>query len=148
LLPMKQSEIFLHGWAMECRINAEDVDHNFRPCPGNVSYFLAPGGFGVRMDTHIYSGYTISPYYDSLIGKLIVHGGNRDEAISRMRRALYELVVDGVKTTAPFHERVLGEAKFQSGKIDTSYVEELLSKSDEDSTVEETKVEPDPAGLS
>ncbi len=127
LLPMKQEEIFLHGWAVECRINAEDVEHDFRPNPGKVSYFLAPGGFGVRMDSHLYSGYTISPYYDSLVGKLIVHGGTREEAISRMRRALNELVIDGIKTTIPFHVKVLNDPVFQNGDFDTSFVEELLS---------------------
>lgn len=126
-MPITQEQIPLHGWAMECRINAEDIEHNFRPCPGVVSHFHAPGGFGVRMDTHVYSGYKISPYYDSLLGKLIVHGRTRSEAISRMQRALSELLVDGVKTTTPFHQMVMADPVFQSGNFNTSYAEKLLA---------------------
>jgi acetyl-CoA carboxylase, biotin carboxylase subunit len=126
-MPISQEEIPLNGWAMECRINAEDVEHNFRPCPGTVSHFHAPGGFGVRMDTHVYSDYQISPYYDSLLGKLIVHGRTREEAINRMSRALSELLIEGVKTTVPFHQIVMEDPVFRSGDFNTSYVETLLS---------------------
>ncbi len=125
-LPVPQEEIKLTGSAIECRINAEDPEHGFRPCPGTVSYFYPPGGPGVRMDTHIYPGYTISPHYDSLIGKVIAHGQDREEAISRMIGALEELVVDGAKTTAPFHARVLRDRDFRIGRYDTGFTERLL----------------------
>lgn len=128
-LPMTQEEIGISGCAVECRINAEDPAHNFRPCPGQVDFFYPPGGLGVRMDTHVYPGYRISSHYDSLIGKLIVRGPNRVEALGRMRRALNELLIEGVATTIPFHHRVLQNAAFLSGDYNTSLAETILAES-------------------
>lgn len=125
-LPMQQGEIALTGAAIECRINAEDPEHGFRPSPGRIKYFYPPGGAGVRMDTHVYPGFEISPFYDSLLGKLITHGRDRSEAIARMRRALDELVVDGVLTTAPFHAGVMTDPVFIGGAYDTSFADQLL----------------------
>ncbi|MDP4173298.1 MAG: acetyl-CoA carboxylase biotin carboxylase subunit [Bacteroidota bacterium] len=115
-----------NGHSIEFRINAEDPDNNFRPCPGRITSLHFPGGFGVRMDSHIYDGYVIPPYYDSLLGKLIVWGTDRPHAINRARRALEELTIEGVKTTIPFHLRVLEDERFLSGKFDTSFIENLL----------------------
>ncbi|MCK4303187.1 MAG: acetyl-CoA carboxylase biotin carboxylase subunit [Candidatus Eisenbacteria sp.] len=127
-LPMRQEEIRLNGAALECRINAEDPAKGFRPCPGEITYFYQPGGGGVRMDTHIYPGYRIPPFYDSLLGKLIAHGRSRREVIARMERALDELVLDGVSTTVPFHKRVLKDARFLRGNYNTGFVELLLGE--------------------
>jgi len=127
-LPLTQARIRLSGHAIECRINAEDPDANFRGCPGTVSYFYPPGGPGVRMDTHLYPGYTIPPNYDSLIGKIVARGADRAEALARMKRALQELVVEGVPTTAPFHERVLDDEVFRAGAYTTSYLESMLAR--------------------
>ncbi len=127
-LPMRQEEVTLSGSAIECRINAEDPDHGFRPCPGDVHFFYQPGGPGVRMDTHVYAGYRISPHYDSLIGKLLVHGRDRPEAIARMRRALEELIIDGVATTSPFHAEVMVDPEFVSGRYDTRLAETILAR--------------------
>ncbi|MGE5412080.1 MAG: acetyl/propionyl/methylcrotonyl-CoA carboxylase subunit alpha, partial [Clostridiales bacterium] len=115
-----------NGHSIEFRINAEDPDNNFRPCPGRITSLHFPGGFGVRMDSHIYDDYVIPPYYDSLLGKLIVWGTDRPHAINRARRALEELTIEGVKTTIPFHLRVLEDERFLSGKFDTSFIENLL----------------------
>ncbi len=124
--PMKhrtQDVIPLDGHAIEFRINAEDPDANFRPAPGLVEAFNPPGGFGVRVDSHVYSGYRVPPYYDSLLAKLIVWGETRDEAIARGRRALDEFIITGIPTTIPFHERVLENAAFKSGEFYTDFVE-------------------------
>ena len=131
-LPMRQEEIGITGWALECRINAEDPEKAFRPSPGTVTYFYPPGGLGVRMDTHVYPGYVIPPHYDSLIGKLITHGRNREEAIRRMARALDELVVEGVNTTAAFHSSVLRDPHFFSGRYDTGFADQLLGSLQKD----------------
>jgi acetyl-CoA carboxylase, biotin carboxylase subunit len=112
-----------HGHAMEFRINAEDPENNFRPSPGKINSLHFPGGFGVRNDSHIYQSYSIPPYYDSLVAKLIVWGKNRDAAIMRGKRALSEFIVEGIKTTIPFHLKVLEDPKFQSGNFDTSFLE-------------------------
>jgi acetyl-CoA carboxylase biotin carboxylase subunit len=109
--------------AIECRINAEDPSAGFRPSPGHITSLHFPGGFGVRVDSHAYAGYYISPYYDSLIAKLIVKGKNREEAISRMHRALDEFVIEGIKTTIPFHKKLMKNEKFQSGIFDTNFIE-------------------------
>ena len=109
--------------AIECRINAEDPSAGFRPSPGHITSLHFPGGFGVRVDSHAYAGYYISPYYDSLIDKLIVKGKNREEAISRMHRALDEFVIEGIKTTIPFHKKLMKNEKFQSGIFDTNFIE-------------------------
>jgi acetyl-CoA carboxylase biotin carboxylase subunit len=112
------------GHSIECRINAEDPDNNFSPYPGLITNIHFPGGLGVRVDSHIYSGYEIPPYYDSLLAKLIVWGENREEAISRMKRALDEFVIEGVKTTIPFHKKVLNHKKFVQGDFTTRFLEE------------------------
>ena len=122
-LPMKQEDIQARGHAIECRINAEDPRRNFQPSPGRIERLIAPGGFGVRFDSHAYGGYTVSPYYDSMIGKLIVHQPTRREAIDCMLRALRELRVDGIRTTAPLHQEILSHAAFNESRIDTTFVE-------------------------
>jgi len=121
-----QSEIQFNGHAIECRINAEDPENNFAPSPGLIQRCLLPGGIGVRLDTHIYTGYTVPPYYDSLVGKLITHGQDRTEAIARMRRALSELTIEGIKTTIPLHKRIMRDNRFLSGTVSTSFLEKLL----------------------
>ncbi len=126
-LGLTQDDIVIYGHAIECRINAEDPDNNFTPSPGTITNFRAPGGFGVRMDTHIETGYSIPPYYDSMIGKLICWGKDREEAIARTSRALDELVVAGIITTAPFHKEILETEKFTSGDFNTAFVAEFLS---------------------
>ncbi len=125
-LEFKQDDIHLNGHAIECRINAEDPSHNFRPSPGKITGWLPPGGPGVRVDSHVYTGYEIPPFYDSLIGKLIVWGKDRNTAIKRMNRALNECAVTGIPTTINFHLTLLNKAKFKEGKIHTKYVEEEL----------------------
>ncbi len=112
-----------HGHAIEFRINAEDPDNNFRPSPGKITSLHFPGGFGVRNDSHIYQSYSIPPYYDSLIAKLIVWGKNREHAIMRGKRALGEFTIEGIKTTIPFHLKVLEDSRFKSGNFDTSFLE-------------------------
>ena len=114
-----------HGHAMEFRINAEDPENNFRPSPGKISSLHFPGGYGVRIDSHIYQSYSIPPYYDSLIAKLIVWGKTREHAIMRGKRALNEFIVEGIKTTIPFHLKVLEDGRFMSGNFDTSFLEKF-----------------------
>lgn len=126
-LRFTQEDVKLRGHAIECRINAEDPKHNFRPHPGRISAYLPPGGPGVRMDSHVYTDYEIPPYYDSLIGKLIVWGENRDIAIKRMKRALRECAITGVPTTIEFHQRILETPAFLSGEIYTNFIAEHLS---------------------
>ncbi|MFJ6078010.1 acetyl-CoA carboxylase biotin carboxylase subunit [Pseudarthrobacter sp. NPDC092419] len=126
LLNLTQDDIVITGHAIECRINAEDPENNFVPRPGTITSFRAPGGFGIRMDTHIETGYTIPPYYDSMIGKLICWGKDRDEAIARTMRALDELVIEGITTTAPFHKKILETEKFVSGDFNTAFVAQFL----------------------
>lgn len=118
-----QSDIAIEGHAIECRINAEDPDNDFRPAPGKITRLLLPGGPGVRVDAAVYPGYVIPPYYDSLIGKLITWGNSREEAIMRMRRALDEFVVEGIPTTIPFHKRVLDNAFFRRGEVYTNFIQ-------------------------
>jgi len=120
---VKQEDIPCIGSAIECRINAEDPDKFFQPCPGKIESMFVPGGLGVRFDSHAHPGYSVPPYYDSMIGKLIVHKPTRDEAIACMVRALDELRVTGIRTTAPFHKRLLQHADFVAGTIDTHFVE-------------------------
>jgi len=127
-LSYDQDDIRLVGNSIECRINAEDPERNFSPSPGKIAAFHLPGGPGIRVDTHIFSGYLIPPSYDSLLAKLITWGRNRDEAIARMKRALEEFVVEGVKTTIPFHQRIIEDERFKSGKYYTNFVEEELMK--------------------
>lgn len=118
-------EIKFEGHAMECRINAEDYEHNFRPSPGLITALNQPGGFGVRVDTHCYNGYRIPPYYDSMIGKLIVKGKTREEAIKKMSRALEEFIIEGIKTTIPFHMIIMKNEDFINNNYDTSFIEKL-----------------------
>jgi acetyl-CoA carboxylase biotin carboxylase subunit len=125
-MSFRQEDVKLSGHAIECRINAEDFEHNFRPSPGKVTYWYRPGGPGLRVDSHVYAGYTIPPYYDSMIGKLIAHGKDRPEAIRRMEIALEEMIVEGIKTTIPFHRLALASEKFRNGNLSTRFVEELL----------------------
>ncbi|MBI1723667.1 MAG: acetyl-CoA carboxylase biotin carboxylase subunit [Gemmatimonadetes bacterium] len=113
----------LRGHAIECRVNAEDPARNFQPCPGLVTTFHPPGGPGVRVDTHLYAGYTVPPYYDSLIAKVIVHGNDRTEALARMHQALDGFIIEGVTTTIPFLGRVLMHPAFQTGDVDTKFLE-------------------------
>jgi acetyl-CoA carboxylase biotin carboxylase subunit len=120
-LPKKK--IVPRGHAIECRINAEDPAKNFRPSPGTITDFHMPGGFGVRVDTHSYSGYVIPPYYDSLIAKLVVFAQTREGAVNKMASALDEFVIEGIKTTIPFHRQVMQNDVFRSGKFDTSFLE-------------------------
>jgi acetyl-CoA carboxylase biotin carboxylase subunit len=115
-----------YGHAIEFRINAEDPDENFRPSPGKIQSLHFPGGFGVRVDSHIYNPYTIPPYYDSLVAKLIVWGIDREHAIARGKRALEEFIIEGIKTTIPFHLKVLEDDKFKSGNFDTSFLDNFL----------------------
>ncbi len=123
-LSFKQEDIIINGWAMECRINAENPDRNFMPSPGTIQFYLPPGGYGVRVDSAAYPGYKISPFYDSMIAKVIVWGKNREEAIERMKRALGEFVIEGVDTTIPFHLRLLDHPKFRSGEFTIRFLEE------------------------
>jgi acetyl-CoA carboxylase, biotin carboxylase subunit len=111
-----QEDMVLRGHAIECRINAEDPDKQFMPCPGLIDGYIAPGGFGVRVDSHAYQGYKIPPYYDSLVGKLICWGVDRHDAMARMQRALHDYAVTGIKTTIPFHQQVLAHPVFQDGQ--------------------------------
>ncbi|MBB6448432.1 acetyl-CoA carboxylase biotin carboxylase subunit [Geomicrobium halophilum] len=122
-LSIEQNDVNVQGHAIECRINAEDAKRNFRPSPGKISMYLPPGGPGVRVDSAVYTGYTITPYYDSMVAKLIVYGTTREEAISRMRRALSEFIVEGVETTIPFHLDLMDHEVFASGDFDTSFLE-------------------------
>ncbi|HTK82352.1 MAG TPA: acetyl-CoA carboxylase biotin carboxylase subunit [Bacteroidota bacterium] len=112
-----------HGHAIECRINAEDPNHDFRPSPGEITSFHLPGGYNVRVDTHCYAGYRVPPYYDSLIAKLIVYAPTRNEAIDKMSSALEEFTVEGIQTTIPFHRKVMKNASFRSNDYDTSFIE-------------------------
>ncbi|GFN30544.1 acetyl-CoA carboxylase biotin carboxylase subunit [Paenibacillus xylaniclasticus] len=123
-LSIRQEDIKVNGWAIECRINAEDSERNFMPSPGQIQFYLPPGGLGVRVDSAAYPGYTISPHYDSMIAKLIVWGATREEAIARMKRALYEFEIEGIKTTIPFHMKLLNHPKFLKGTFDIKFLEE------------------------
>ncbi len=125
-LPFTQSNITQRGAAIECRINAEDSERNFQPCPGQIKKMFTPGGMGVRFESHVHQGYVVPPHYDSMIGKLIVHQPTRREAIACMLRALDELRIEGIQTTAPFHKKVLQHSEFVEGWVDTSFVERVF----------------------
>ncbi|MFM6192921.1 MAG: acetyl-CoA carboxylase biotin carboxylase subunit [Planktothrix sp.] len=129
-LSITQDQVKLRGHSIECRINAEDPDHNFRPHPGRISGYLPPGGNGVRIDSHVYTDYEIPPYYDSLIGKLIVWGPDRSTAILKMKRALREFAITGVPTTIGFHQRILETPEFLRGEIYTNFVEQMMKRGD------------------
>ena len=124
-LSFSQKDVVIRGHSLECRINAEDPD-NFMPCPGKVKHFHAPGGNGIRVDSHLYSGYSVPPNYDSLIGKLISYGRTRDEAMARMRNALDEIVVDGIKTNIPLHRDLVVDKGFNKGGVNIHYLEKKL----------------------
>jgi acetyl-CoA carboxylase biotin carboxylase subunit len=126
-LGLRQEDIVARGAAIECRINAEDPAHGFRPCPGRIDRIIAPGGFGVRFDSHVCAGYVVPPHYDSLVGKLIVHQPTRAEAIATMVRALKELRIEGIKTTVPLHLEVLANSAFHDAQVDTTFVERMLA---------------------
>lgn len=125
-LSIKQEDITINGWAIECRINAEDPDNDFSPSPGKVGKYIIPGGPGVRVDSCIYQDYTIPPYYDSMVAKLIVWGKDRDEAISRMKRALGEFTIENIKTTIPFHLKVLDNAFYKRGEVYTNFIQRRM----------------------
>ena len=122
-LSLQQKDIRLTGHAIECRINAESASHDFRPNPGRVNEYFAPGGFGIRMDSHLFSGYVIPPFYDSLLGKVICWGRDRAEAIARMQRALLEMQVEGVETTREFQRKLISSPEFIAGDVHTRFVE-------------------------
>ncbi|WP_046179419.1 acetyl-CoA carboxylase biotin carboxylase subunit [Domibacillus tundrae] len=124
-LSYKQEDITISGWAIECRINAESPEHDFRPSPGRVIKYLPPGGFGVRVDSAVYAGYTIPPFYDSMTAKVIVWAETREEAIQKMKRSLNEMVITGIETTIPFHLRLLDQELFQKGTFTTRFLEEV-----------------------
>jgi acetyl-CoA carboxylase biotin carboxylase subunit len=126
-LRLKQSDVEMRGAAIECRINAEDPEKNFMPSPGRVSDIILPGGPGVRVDTMLYPGCAVPPYYDSLLAKLVVHAEDRATAIARMRRALNELHVEGVKTTRALHLMLMDEPRFGAGQFDTNSLEGWLA---------------------
>ena len=125
-LPFTQADVEVRGHAIEVRINAEDPDNGFRPSPGKITDLFIPGGPGVRWDSHIKVGYTIPPNYDSMVGKLLVFAKDRPAAIARMRRALGEFVIEGIKTTIPLHQRIMQDANFIKGDVDTGYIENVL----------------------
>jgi acetyl-CoA carboxylase, biotin carboxylase subunit len=124
-LPFRQQDVEIRGHAIECRINAEDPK-TFVPSPGPVRLWHPPGGPGIRIDSHLYSGYTVPPFYDSLVAKIIAHGEDRDTAIARMRNALSEMVVEGIKTNAPLHQEIFGHGAFRQGGLDIHYLERRL----------------------
>jgi acetyl-CoA carboxylase biotin carboxylase subunit len=122
-LPFSQDDVAFNGHAIECRINAEDPERNFMPSPGKITAYVPSGGIGVRVDSACYQDYKIPPFYDSMVAKLIVHDKTRDRAIDRMKRALREFVVDGVKTTIPFHLEVMDSKLFRKGTFGTDFLE-------------------------
>jgi acetyl-CoA carboxylase biotin carboxylase subunit len=125
-LGFQQKDIHLRGHAIECRINAEDPEANFRPSPGRIERFVAPGGPGVRFDSHAHAGYRIPPNYDSMIGKLIIYRPTRRQAIHAMANALEEFEVGGVKTIIPLHQRIMQHPDFIAGRVDTGFIERVL----------------------
>ncbi len=129
-LSIEQKDIRINGHAIECRINCEDSENNFAPSCGKINKFISPGGFGVRIDSNLYTGYDIPPFYDSMVGKIIVWGKNRREAIKRMDRVLGETKIEGIKTTIPFHKKIMNNEKFISGNINTVFIEEFLKENE------------------
>lgn len=125
-LSFTQEDVTFRGHSIECRINAEDPDNNFRPQPGRVGLYVAPSGPGVRVDSHLFSGYSIPSHYDSMVGKVIVHRATREEAIATMQRALSEMIIEGIKTTIPLHQRILRHGDFRAGTIDTGFIDQFL----------------------
>lgn len=127
-LDLKQDDIKMQRHAVECRINAEDPTRNFAPCPGTITLYYAPGGHGVRVDSHVYGGYSIPPYYDSMIGKIITYGRTRELALDRMNRALSEYLIRGIKTTIPFSQAIINDPVFRDGGATTRYIEEFMDR--------------------
>jgi biotin carboxylase len=125
-LRISQGDVKLTGHSVECRINAEDPFDDFRPSPGRIDMFYAPGGRGIRFDSHVYAGYTIPPHYDSMIGKLIAYGKDRRDAMNKMSRALSECMISGIKTTVPFQQAILQDPDFRRGVYTTNFVAQLL----------------------
>ena len=125
-LGMKQEDVSLDGWAIECRINAEDPSNGFSPCPGRIAQYCAPGGRGVRVDTHVFAGYDVPPFYDSLLAKLITTGQTRQEAIRVMQRALDEFIIEPIRTTIPLHKQIFSDPIFWRGQITTDYIDRHL----------------------
>lgn len=136
-LSLKQEDVRMNGWALECRINAEDPLNDFAPCPGKLRAYHAPGGTGVRVDGGVYAHFTIPPYYDPMISKLIVWGRNRHEAIRRMRRALYEYVIPGIHTNIPFHKAMMENPRFAKGDLETHFLEQETTLLDDIRTIME-----------
>lgn len=136
-LSFKQEDVKMHGHAIECRINAEDPEHDFRPCPGKIDALYVPGGLGVRIDTHVYAGYEVPPFYDSMIAKVITFGKTRKDAISTMSRALDEFLIEPIKTTAEFQKRILSDSEFQKGNFNTHFIEKFFPKRDDKIIVKE-----------
>src|SRR5699024_408461 len=132
-IAFSQEDIEFEGWSIECRINAEDSFNNFMPSPGTVKMYLTPGGPGVRIDSAVYQGYSIPPYYDSMVAKLITYGSSREEAIQTMKRALDEFIVEGVKTRITFHREIMDHQIIKSGKFNTNFLEEnpIIEKAEE-----------------
>jgi acetyl-CoA carboxylase biotin carboxylase subunit len=127
-LKISQGDVQFRGHAIECRINAEDPFDDFRPSPGRIEMYYPPGGHGVRVDSHVYSGYTIPPHYDSMIGKIVAFGKDRREALDRMSRALSEFMITGIKTTAPFEHTILQDPDFRRGAYSTGFIEQLMRR--------------------
>jgi acetyl-CoA carboxylase biotin carboxylase subunit len=127
-LSFSQRDITWNGWAIECRINAENPNDGFKPSPGKITNYFAPGGPGVRVDSHAFAGYQIPPFYDSMIGKLIVHRKTREEAVSTMKRALSEYIVEGVPTTIPLHLAIFDHTQYIKGQVDTTFIESYFGK--------------------
>jgi acetyl-CoA carboxylase biotin carboxylase subunit len=134
-LDRRQEDVFPKFHAIECRVNAEDPARNYMPSPGRVGMYIPPGGPGVRVDSQLFPGYTIPPNYDSLIAKIITWGNNRDEAITRMRRALSETIIEGVKTTIPLFLKILDHSQFRSGRVDTGFLEAHIKDMHDDGSV-------------
>ena len=132
-LSYTQDDVHITGHAIECRINAEDPKHNFRPCPGTITDMYLPGGKGIRIDSAIYSGYTITPYYDSMIAKLIVYAKSRKEAIAKMHSALGEVIIEGITTNIDFLYDIMEREDYQEGDINISYLENVLKEMQEES---------------
>jgi len=126
-LGFTQDDLLIVGHAIECRVNAENPE-TFAPSPGLITAFNLPGGPGVRVDTYVYAGYSVPPFYDSMIAKVIVHARTRDLAIARMKRALEAMVIEGIKTTIPLHLKIMDDPKFRAGDISTSFMEHFLKQ--------------------
>jgi acetyl-CoA carboxylase biotin carboxylase subunit len=127
-IPFDQKNVRFVKHAIECRINAEDPERNFAPCPGEITLYYAPGGNGIRVDSHVYGGYRIPQYYDSMIGKLIATGGVREIAINRMSRALGEYIIRGISTTIPFTKAIMSDVDFRAGNVTTKFIEEFMKR--------------------